>query len=1137
MADPYPTARDRICLLRLGSLVTDVPDEVWRDCRAGARLAIDTVTCPSSGFPCVIIEALERAVALTDIMASLAVDALLQGSLHRCRRLAVLAATLDVISSLGAARLRAILAPADTGSSSMKQKAVSKAFLAHLDLCGGAHVRNALRMNVTNLCTCLDPAPSGADLAEDVLGPGSRFVWLKEAAALSFSEGSLDTAMNTYCLALKVMLVTPAGRAGDLLREQSHARVLEIGKVRANMSLVELRRGNAMAALQRAADAAATAPFWFKAHARRGVAYAALRHHAAASAAYAIAADLAPTPRDAAEFPTPGGSAAAAGARYGGTAGDWLASIGLLLRALEEAMHDAAVTLAAYISPSDLARLERTCQFFGARPLHSRVRIRRAVRCQPARNLCRSAAASALPAAAATAPAAAAEAAAGAEVAVRKYCDAAADEDSCAARQALAAALAVLTRSHVAPAAAGAMARALQSVACADAPTAERCVFWRACAGEAALQELLLSVGEVCAAKFLLRETTAALEVRTRCMRALQRNVAEAQAAFEDACEAGMVTGTHVAAAPRWVRDARLTVDRQEAAIAAAAVSDVTNAALEMLGALLDLYKQRLKQRDQGVDIARYLVSFNPLFGGLPQRLPAARELSALSAQHYADVAAQLPPHALPGAVRAHFAYAADAAEVRAALEADPRMLRVWRVALRPMGFWLARNRWGYLTALAMLAMLRKHKSESDGVAANVLTFALYVLLRGEGWGSGALAQAAFDRVVASVDALAEFFADFYAMVRSYSFVLPLLFGELQCLQQLHSEVGRHCLCAYIAAQVGQTPSSIISLNQLANGGNLIYPGQILLIPPCVLTTPISGRRRQLDTRACAEYVAGIALAGASFLEGLFTANILEAASAGLTFDQQFQNNQCSPQGVTDATMAPINADDVLSLIDKEALGQITAAAEDAVTQIMPGGGYHRWKTNQVKIGMSVMNDGRAMYMNMLLDMETSLRQKLNAWFDTRPAYPYHSSTYDLELAMYPSAYRPAVKALYFALAQLLAIQAELLSITNCGSVRESLELLDLIFVMADACCFSVYNYIKMPVVPSRCVLLNNHINRCYTPVACLWHCALWSDNDCTPVTSLPYYAEAQCCNFKLIEYDPVGNHSQDLVLWHEREK
>ncbi|KAG5174935.1 hypothetical protein JKP88DRAFT_339954 [Tribonema minus] len=177
-----------------------------------------------------------------------------------------------------------------------------------------------------------------------------------------------------------------------------------------------------------------------------------------------------------------------------------------------------------------------------------------------------------------------------------------------------------------------------------------------------------------------------------------------------------------------------------------------------------------------GDDVAQHQREFGILHAALPPRLPAARAPADLGARARRAIKAPLPPDATPCAVRAHFAYAADAAEVRAALEADARMLRVWRVTLRPVGPWLARNRWGYLAPLAALStVFAAWYERTDGVVANPLTLAAHLLLRGEAWGGGAAAQAAFERAVGGVDGLAELFAGYYAMLRNYSYALPQL--------------------------------------------------------------------------------------------------------------------------------------------------------------------------------------------------------------------------------------------------------------------------------------------------------------------------------------------------------------------------
>ncbi|KAG5185285.1 hypothetical protein JKP88DRAFT_276695 [Tribonema minus] len=773
-----------------------------------------------SNFPLTDVEDSDSIAAMVSSMASCAVDAFLQSEFRDCRRFAVLAATLDACSALGVARLRAILA-SEGSSVTLSQQPASKAFLAHLRLCGSdpAGVRRALQMHIGDACTCLGPAPPGTGDEAEALAPGSRYIMLKEAAALRFSANDLAGALRGYGEALRVMRGMGSSMT-EITPQQRDACALEVSKVRANMSLIELRRGNADAALERAASASARA-------ARRGAAHAALRRHAEANTAYAAAADLAPTPRDAAECrrleaaqlqlardaeasqdscaqlqqqqlqAPPGQHGAARGAAAAGSAGvraagaaaaaAKLTSVGHVLRALEAATHDAAMALAEYLHPVDLAHLERTCRFFGARPLLRRMRIRRAVQCRGVRSLCQCAAPAATPAAAA----ALAAAAAGVDAAVRAYCAAATDADACAALAALAAALAALVDAQSLAAEPREVRWGLIRVVHVDTPHAERCAFWRACAAEAALQEaqsfIGAFIGDVLAVKFLLREPTAALGALTRSMHDITDEVSIMQHAFVSACEAGTL-GTRSQAVfesflQRLVRHDVMsdvaTALRRVLEPRAAAAAEFIDTALHMLHMLFNMCGQPcFRNTATGAAVTRHVHAFATLHAALPPRLPAARAPSAISAQQSTEIAAQLPAPATLGAVRAHFAWGADAAEVRAALEADPRLLRVWRETLQPMGAWLAQNRWGYLAALKVLAALNTARdARSDGVTANDRTLAAYLLVRGEEWGGGR---------ARSVEGLSELFAGYYAMVRNYSYVLPQLDAWTQLLRRQH---------------------------------------------------------------------------------------------------------------------------------------------------------------------------------------------------------------------------------------------------------------------------------------------------------------------------------------------------------------
>ncbi|KAG5192661.1 hypothetical protein JKP88DRAFT_284181 [Tribonema minus] len=701
-------------------------------------------------------------------MASCAVDAFVEGRSRDCGRLAVIAATLGGCSSLGVARVRAALA---AEASSAKQQPADRAFLAHLEQCGGKHVRKALWMYAGKSCKCLGPALPGADLAKAVSAQGSLFIMFKEGAAIKFSANDLAGALHGYRQASTIM--------ENMWSRRDHVSATRGAARRSLCCLME------------------------------------------ASAAFAVAADLAPTPSAAAEFrreeaaqlhlasradvwksfqrtmretvfkgilhdppAVPGLRTAADGA-----AGVGLANIERVLGALEETTHDAALALAEYMRPSDMARLERACRFFGVGPLRRRVRARRAVRCQPVRNVCQSAAAAAALAAAATAAAAApdataAAAAASAQAAVHAYCAAAADPEAHAALEALAAALAALVGSHgtvtAAAAADGAVAQALKSVVSADTPTAERCAFWRACAAEAALQQPLLTGGDVCAAKYLLSEPAVALEVRAECVRAISEHAADIQAEFEAACKAGTL-GRHppthaesytqqllrydvlgeVAAVLRWARDPRAVAAAVAAeghdagADTAAAARYFVGFAATALYPVMTMYgSDKVMAAAPGPAISRHIDDVIPALETLPPRLPAERAISTLTAQQRAAAAAQLPPDATAAAVRAQCAYGAGAAE--------------------PVGAWLARNRWGSLVALAAFAALVDAEG-ADGFIARKWSLLVYLALRGEGWGGGAAAHAAFEGAVSSVDGLAEFFAGYYALVRRYAYALPQL--------------------------------------------------------------------------------------------------------------------------------------------------------------------------------------------------------------------------------------------------------------------------------------------------------------------------------------------------------------------------
>ncbi|KAG5187540.1 hypothetical protein JKP88DRAFT_288159 [Tribonema minus] len=736
------------------------------------------MTSSPADFPAAFFERQGGKPAMPVFIASLAVNALVKDRMRECRRFAVLAATVDACSSLGIAQLRAILDPEDR---STKQQPAGKAFLAHLGLCSDHEpcVRKFLSMYVGNACTCLQP---GADVVDVILGVGSRFAILKEGAALKFSAGDLAGALRGYNEAKGALVCTRPSGVQGLPQQQRAAVTLEAAKVDANMSLIELRSGNADAALAHATLATMEVPSWLKAHMRRGAALAALRRHAEASAAYAVAAELALTPRDAAEcrlqedaqlqlaraaealqrmqvqlqqqlLQAPAGADAAAA--DAAAAASTVASIGPLLGALEATMQGAAAALAGFMNVPDLSCLERTCRFFGACPLRRRTHVRRAVRCQPVCTLARCDAAAATPAAAA--------AAADVEAAVRAYCAADADADVNSALEALAAALAALVHAGGTPPEEVAVPQAMFFAMRADAPPAERRAFWRACAAQPALQEPQSKIGNVCPVKFLLREPTVAPEVRLRVIRGLEHAVQNLRDGFEEACSAGALNGrlcaplqalvcddipADVAAAVRQARDPR------NAAAAAACAADFAEAALHTLWMLIQGYGGAIVLRTAaGAATKQLLRELDDLHAALPPRWPAARAPAALGAQQLADAAAQLSPGATPGAVRARAAWGADAAAVRAVLAADPRLQRAWQATLLPMGAALG----------------------DEGGAGGAYALAAHLLLRGEEWGGGERARAAFERAVDDPDVLAELFAGYYAMLRDYGYVLPQL--------------------------------------------------------------------------------------------------------------------------------------------------------------------------------------------------------------------------------------------------------------------------------------------------------------------------------------------------------------------------
>ncbi|KAG5181997.1 hypothetical protein JKP88DRAFT_278482 [Tribonema minus] len=571
-----------------------------------------------------------------------------------------------------------------------------------------------------------------------------------ESSSLKFLAGDLVGALRGY---------NAAWRAITLNTRQSVQELHKLPQQKRATFNLELRN--------RATAAILAFPSWCKAHARRGAALAALRRHPEASASYAIAAECAPTPRDSVEcrrqedtqlqlahdaealqeiqvqlqqplLRRPSGEDAAAAGVLArddiAAAAPALTSVGPVLSAVQAATQDAAAALAGYMDMSDLARLERTCRLLGACPLRRRVRIRRAVRCQRALSLSRSAAA----ASPLSAPAAAAVA--GMEAAVCAYCAAATDADAREALAAVAAALAAVVQARGTEAEKGAVVAAMMSVAVLQGPD-----IW---------------VADVCTAKHLLREPTAAQEVRARSIAAIAHIALEQMEAVVHASKAGTLGGGAQTRAETFVQELALFL-----------IFHGYGGAL-LVGSAL------------GTAVTHYLETFAPLQAALPPRLLASRAPSALSAQQHAEIAAQLPHDATAGAARAHFAYSADAAEVRAALEADPRTLRVWRAVLRPLGPWLAQNRWGYPAALAALALLNAARSDRrEGVVVCGLTLSAYLLLCGEEWGSVALAQAAFERVTDSVEELAELFAGYYAMLRSYSYALPQLDAWVADLQ------------------------------------------------------------------------------------------------------------------------------------------------------------------------------------------------------------------------------------------------------------------------------------------------------------------------------------------------------------------
>ncbi|KAG5176898.1 hypothetical protein JKP88DRAFT_249125 [Tribonema minus] len=93
-----------------------------------------------------------------------------------------------------------------------------------------------------------------------------------------------------------------------------------------------------------------------------------------------------------------------------------------------------------------------------------------------------------------------------------------------------------------------------------------------------------------------------------------------------------------------------------------------------------------------GTNLVHYVSDFLCLRAVLPLRLASVCAPCALKR---AEFAVRLLPDAMPAALCAH---CVQAAEFSAALEADPRMLRVWRVKLHPVVALGLRDQWGYST-------------------------------------------------------------------------------------------------------------------------------------------------------------------------------------------------------------------------------------------------------------------------------------------------------------------------------------------------------------------------------------------------------------------------------------------------------
>eukprot|EP00611_Tribonema_gayanum_P031788 TRINITY_DN9272_c0_g1_i1.p1 TRINITY_DN9272_c0_g1~~TRINITY_DN9272_c0_g1_i1.p1 ORF type:complete len:578 (+),score=152.12 TRINITY_DN9272_c0_g1_i1:118-1851(+) len=153
----------------------------------------------------------------------------------------------------------------------------------------------------------------------------------------------------------------------------------------------------------------------------------------------------------------------------------------------------------------------------------------------------------------------------------------------------------------------------------------------------------------------------------------------------------------------------------------------------------------------------------------LPARLPA--QLMPL----YVPGPQAVPSNATPEAATALRVWSAHAAAIHTYLAAHPDEEQQWRAALLRACSWLDANEWGILPTALLLGFNYNlpHLIRCE-LPRRFTMLAMYLLVRGHGWGGAGRAGKELERAISTRAGLAELFADHYARVRALEYIEPL---------------------------------------------------------------------------------------------------------------------------------------------------------------------------------------------------------------------------------------------------------------------------------------------------------------------------------------------------------------------------